>query len=151
MDSISCHSKFAELKDFKHKNCIVRFVTKSEIIALHIIPCYSIIHVYAPVPLKYWIFLINPFFWWTILTFNNPAVERCRFIFFIWRFGITCHERANEIHVHGYPLVSGTKLLQIKQKGQQLITGWLTFSLTSCLHYMTFTVTYIINITGFPY
>ena len=43
MDSISCHSKFAELKDFKHKNCIVRFVTKSEIIALHIIPCYSII------------------------------------------------------------------------------------------------------------
>ena len=32
---------------------------------------------------------------------HDPAVERCWFKF-LWRFGITQHERVNKIHVDGY-------------------------------------------------
>ena len=36
---------------------------------------------------------------------HKPAIERCRFKF-VWHFGTTRHERANKIHVYGYPTLS---------------------------------------------
>ena len=109
MDSLSCYSKFEGLKYFKHKKSTVSFVSRSEI--------------YAPVPLKYWIFLINLFILLAVLTLNNPAVERCRFIYFIWCFGTACHERANNIHFHGYSLGPGRNYLkQNKKASSSLLT-----------------------------
>ena len=55
---------------------------------------------------------------------HNPAVERCRFNFF-WHFGTTYHERANKIHVRGFPL-DPARNYKIKKRGQWLITDFLT-------------------------
>ena len=34
---------------------------------------------------------------------HKLAIERCRFVKFVWHFGTTHHERANKIRVYTYP------------------------------------------------